>query len=342
MVSVVSQSLLYKHWVPYGKWTKQWINWMDIWSYLQPACDRPASLFNIMIITPLTVMAALLGYVLGNTNNSVHKRRMCLQFEMEDHTSTATVIGRQYRCSKVECMTSCARHRSCNTFHFRSTDCTCELLETSEICMACNFTRGTTLVRLSGCNKTPPWKVITQTQRKLQWMRPRDVGSQLSILTTSSTTRQVARVLHERTYVPGFVLVADGRFLALTMNGEFVECEEALQVLTFARTDDYSWINFVPGDEIPASAVVGGHWRDGTSLYVINVRIRGAWKPGFYSTVTGRIYVKSNNNQIVASELLIENYWMKTTIRNQDPEDLFPLSWDNACIWSGYSLLSCH
>ena len=131
MVSVVSQSLLYNHWVPYVKWSKQWISWMDIWSYLQPACDMVcltwvksigSAMFNIMIITPLTVMAALLGYVLGNTNNSVHKRKMCLQFEMEDHTSTATVIGRQYRCSKVECMTSCARHRSCNTFHFRSTD----------------------------------------------------------------------------------------------------------------------------------------------------------------------------------------------------------------------------
>ena len=226
-------------------------------------------------------------------------------------------------------------------------DCTCELLETScrDVYVLQHY-KGYYIVRLSGCNKTPPWKVITPTQRKLQSMRPRDVGSQLSILKNPRTTRQVARGLYKGTFVPGFVLVSSGRLFALTMNGKFVECVEVLPVLTYVRPDDYSWINFAPGDEIAASAVVSGYWRDETPLHVINVHIRHAWKPGFYSAVTWRIYVRSTNytnyNKILASVLLIENYWVKITIRNQDPADWFPVSWDDACVWSECCLLLCH
>ena len=263
-------------------------------------------MFIIKMMTPLTVVGTLVGYVLGNTNHSVYKRQTCLQFEMDDHISTQTVIRRQYYCSKVECMTSCTRHHSCNTFHFRSTDCTCELLETSELCMPHYAKSGTILVRLSGCNKTPPWKAFTPSQRKLQWLEPHDVGSQRSIITVSIARRQVARVLHEGTYVIGFVFVSGGKFVAVTMNGTPVRCHEAFQVLTFVWPNDYMWINFAPGDEVPASAVVGGYWRDGTPLYVVNVKNYIAWKPGFYNADTERIYVKSK--QILAVVLLIENY----------------------------------
>ena len=150
--------------------------------------------------------------------------------------------------------------------------------------------------KLSGCNKTPPWKVITPTQRKLQWMKPRDVGSQRFIGATSTNIRQVARVLHEGSYVPGFALVSRGRFLTLTMNGTVVICEEAFQVLTYVRPDDFSWINFAPGDAVPASAVVGGYWRDGTPLYVINVRNDVARKPGFYNAATESTESQTSNN----------------------------------------------
>ena len=259
-----------------------------------------------MIITPLTVVGALEGYVFRN--NSIYKRQTCLQFEMEDHTSTAIVIGRQCYCSKMECMTSCTRHRSCNTFHFRSIDCTCELLRTSEMCMSHNVTSGTIFVRLSRCKGIPPWNVITPTQRKLQWMGPHDAGSRQPVLATSTSThkRQVARVLHEGTYVPGFAYVLSGKFLAVLMNGEKVKCYEAFQVLTYIRPDDYSWINFTAGDEVPASAVVSGYWRDGTPLYVINVYNNVTWKPGFYNAATEMIYVRSK--PILALGLLIENY----------------------------------
>ena len=263
-------------------------------------------MFIIKIMTPLTVVGTLVGYVLGNTNHSVYKRQTCLQFEMDDHTSTQTVIRRQYYCSKVECMTSCTRHHSCNAFHFHSTDCTCELLETSELCMPHNVKNGTTLVRLSGCNKTPPWKAFTPTQRKLKWMEPHDVGSQRSIITVYMARRQVARVLHEGTYVTGFVFISRGEFLAVTMDGKLVTCDEAFQVLTYVRPDDYMWINFAPGDEVPTSAVVGGYWRDGTPLYVINVHNGIVWKPGFYNADTERIYVR--NKPILAMVLLIESY----------------------------------
>ena len=117
-------------------------------------------------------------------------------------------------------------------------------------------------------------------------------------------------------------LVSRGRFLTLTMNGKLVICEEAFQVLTYVRPDDFSWINFAPGDVVPASAVVGGYWRDGTPLYVINVQNDVTWKPGFYNAATESIYVLIE--KILTLHLLIENYWMKITMRNKNSRTCSP------------------
>ena len=263
---------------------------------------------NVMQFTLATV---LLGNVVGNTNNLVYKRRMCIQYEMNDHTSTTTVIGRQVYCSKVECMTSCARNISCNTFHFRSTNCTCELLDTSDMCMSPKVIEGTTLVRLSGCNETPPWKVVTPTQKKLQWMEPNNVGSQRFILSTPTGIRQIGRALYEGSYVPGFALATKHRFFATTIKvgnlDVMIRCDEAFQVLTYAQPDDYLWINFTSGDEVPSSAVVGGYWRDEIPLYIVIGRYTLLWRPGFYSAATERVYARGEVTQPLTISLLLEN-----------------------------------
>ena len=269
--------------------------------------NRPKMLIIIYSIQ-MILTTGLVGCVAGKNKDAVHKRQMCLKYEMEDHTSTIAVIDRYYYCSKVECMASCTRHHSCNTFHFRATDCACELLNISNMCMTHNVTNGTILVGLTLCKQTPPWKVITPTQRKLQWMEPRYVGSQRFILTTLAATRQIARVLHDGTYVPGFVLISKRKFIAFTMEGRSITCSEAFQVLTYVQPHDYFWINFAPGDDVPVSAVVGGYGRDGTPLYVIIGQFSNAVKPGFYNGATEQIYVKNKKMTPVTVFLLLESY----------------------------------
>ena len=239
----------------------------------------------------LIVMCALLGYAFGKTSDSVYKRKMCIRYEMKDHISTSAVLNRRYYSSKMQCMASCAHHFSCNTYHFRSIDGTCELLKVSEKCLSWNISKDTTLTRLDECEKTTPWKVISPAEGKLQWVEPHGVGSRL-IITVSKREkgRQVARALHEGTYLPGFVI--GNRFFAATMDGKIIQCSESFQVLTHARPGAYVWVSFIVGDKVLQSAVVGGYWRDETPLYIIYLQTDLDWKPGFYNAVTERIYVK--------------------------------------------------
>ena len=267
-------------------------------------------LFNIDILQ-LILMSALFGYCIGEMNDSVDVRKRCVQFEMEDHSSTAAAIGRQYDVSKSQCLVSCARNRSCNAFNFRHIHGLCELLKISVICMSHKVTYGTTLVRLSKCEAKPkpPWKVIIPTQRKLQWMEPHVIGWQRVILTTPDPDRSIARVLHKGTYLSGYVINDD--FRGRQKDNNF-KCNEAFQLLTYAQSSDYLWSNFTPGDYVPPSAVIGGYSRDKIPLYVISVKL-DEWKSGYYNIDTKETYVKYKKSvKAEQFRLLLENIWIKT------------------------------
>ena len=269
---------------------------------------KPWELVSLIICINVNIITRIVNFTrlkcaIGNTSDSVYKRKLCHQFEMKDHTSTVAVIVRKYNFSKIQCMVSCTRHRSCNIFYFRSIDGICELLEiSSEICMSHNVTIGSSLVRLAECNKTPPWRIIIPTQRKLQWMEPHNV----------------AHVLHGGAYLPGFVTVKQGKFQAATMENGNIKCKVAFRVLTYAHPNDYQWINFTIGDDISPSAVVGGYWRDQTPLYVISApSSTEVWKPGFYNAVTEKTRVKNAVDNYKPVALLLENNWKYKTVENQ-------------------------
>ena len=59
-------------------------------------------------------------------------------------------------------------------------------------------------------------------------------------------------------------------------------------------------MDFTVGNEVPLSAFVGGYWRNETPVYIVSAKTGSAWKPGFYSATTGRVYVyvKDSNVQI--------------------------------------------
>ena len=158
-------------------------------------------------------------------------------------------------------------------------------------------------------------------------MEPRAVGSQRVILRTPDGTRKVAHVLHEATYLSGYILGSTSNF-QVKKNGSNIICLEAMQVLTYAQPSDYLLINFTHGDEVPASAVVGGYSRDQTPLYVISAMLT-AWKSGYYNTDTKQIYMKDIKSGIPAGlQLLLETIWIKKTLFWED-NPLFGLThWD--------------
>ena len=279
-------------------------------TWVKPSEFTLPIMFNIATTIRLIAMCAVLGYAFGRTNDSVYKRKMCIKYEVKGHTSTSAVLVHQFCSSKKQCMAGCVRHASCNTLHFRSIDATCELLETSDMCLSLNVSKHTTLVKLDECKKRIPWNVITPTLTKLQWMEPHDVGYRdvLSVIGGFRRKRQFARVFHEGIYLPGFVY--KNKFLASTMEDKLILCRESFQVLTSVHPDDYMYMNLTLGGEVPPSAVVGGYWRDGTPLYVALIFEQGnAAKPGFYNAANEMIYVYSKrpNHHRWPFQLLLEN-----------------------------------
>ena len=147
--------------------------------------------------------------------------------------------------------------------------------------------------------------MITPTQGKLKWLEPGEVGSRKVFQITD--TRQVARVLYQGTYLPGYFLNKKDEYQGSCMDGKWIICKAGVQVLTYDKEMDYSWVNFTIGEEVPSTAVVGGFWQDGSPLYIVQMNLR-EWKSGFYSAITGRYYTKSDGKVPSSGVLmLLEN-----------------------------------
>ena len=235
---------------------------------------------------------------------AMFKRKLCVQFQIENYTSDAPRIASIDKSTKWQCMGSCVRQPSCSAFHFRSADASCELLTTLS-CMKQNVTNGTTYVRLTACSGKQPWGMTTPTQGKLKWLQPGEISSRKVFQITNS--RQVARVLYEGTYLPGYFLNKKDEFQSSDFNGKTIKCTTGIEIMTYSNEIEWAWVAFTPGETVPSSAVVGGFWQDGSPLYIVNIKLT-EWKSGFYSAITGQYYTKFGGSD-EASDLLmlIEN-----------------------------------
>ena len=251
----------------------------------------------------------LLGFIMEERYCEIMKNKMCVLFELDNHVhNLTTVIGRIAGTTKNDCFYSCVRTTSCRAFHFRQNDGNCELLETSGKCMSHDVTMGTEFVQLTQCDKKPPWKVVSPALNKLQWRGQYDIGDHMAVRTRNGE-RGVVRALYEGIYLSGFFLASAEIAYVEDMDCNPFQCSPFNQVLTCADPADYSWLHYDQGEPVPLSAVVCGYWQDGAPLYVVSVKERGDWKPGYYNALNKELHVARMRSSFGLSTMLLVETW---------------------------------
>ena len=251
-------------------------------------------------------LISTLYLIMGINCVVIMKNKNCILYEFDNYISSGTApIQRFNGTKKIQCMSSCVRNNRCTAFHFRWNDGNCELLEIVEGCMSHDITMGTMFVQLTKCDGTAPWKVMSQTLEKLQWINPHHIGDRE--LVRIDAERHVARILYQGIYLIGFIRDANNELYVVDMNGKLIHCSPLfVQVLTCAKSSDYSWWAFELGEPLPSSAVVGGYGQDGAPLYVVNIKMN-SWKPGYYDARTQQFYVNRRGSRVKAQKVLVEN-----------------------------------
>ena len=120
------------------------------------------------------------------------------------------------------------------------------------------------------------------------WVQYANVVGDMGVSCGMSNSWFVARLVFEADVLVGKV---SGNYAHVRKNGTIHSAEdsEVLQIMPLCST---KWIPYVPGDPIPASAVVGGFVGNPSSqTYVINGVINGGRKScGYYNPETGLGY----------------------------------------------------
>ena len=132
---------------------------------------------------------------------------------MDGYISTAIVIERNYYCSRVKCMTSCAWHPICSNFHLQPIDGTHELPKHKRYVWFIAQRTALHWWDSVGARVYGRWSHLHKVSCS-GWNRTMLVSG---VHTNDPMARHhVTRVLHEGTYAPGFVLVSRGKCLAIT------------------------------------------------------------------------------------------------------------------------------
>ena len=154
---------------------------------------------------------------------------------------------------------------------------------------------GLKYVGLKVCDREPPWVSFKPDQNNWQWMQFANPEADIATRTdlVKSGFAYAVRLFHKGLYLPGYYR-AGGGFKSRTVipfvgDGKCV-CTNA--PAEFLVMSNYTLMPFNAGDPVPSNAVLGGHWIDGSPLYVVF-----GWtsatdhQPGFYNPNTETTYI---------------------------------------------------
>ena len=205
------------------------------------------------------------------TGGVLEKARLCVQYEINDHNSSALRCDAFSSVSKIACFMECVRHQTCfcSAFQFHSQHGFCEILGNEE-CMAKNKFRGVTFVGVSECKSTPLWQSTEPANGKWRWViDPPGRQGAVEIASPLGRKRYVGRALHQGLFLPGYIMSPRLTLSTGRPSGGKLQCTSNIQFLIFENSSHYSWKNFYVGDPIPFTAIVGGYWTDGAPLYIV-------------------------------------------------------------------------
>ena len=201
----------------------------------------------------------------------ISKQRLCIQYEVADYNSSMIPQKKLFGMSWNSCFVQCVRHQPqrspCRAFHFRQEEGVCELLPEDIKCMADNMTPGTTYVHLSDCEAVVPWRGINPNPGPLEWVTVR--SGVHGLRSPLGGLRYVVRVVNKGLWLTGYGELSKAKVAG--PDGVTIICSSNIQYLKSSDPEPFSWVSFSMGDPIPAAAIVGGYWPNGTPLYIVRV-----------------------------------------------------------------------
>ena len=228
--------------------------------------------------------------------DTVTKRRLCVQHVIPDYKSDDDPVTSLAVSSYVECLVYCVRRGDCLTFQYQNG--TCELLPAPSICLVFRTDEnpGMEYVGLWRCNGEPPWVTIKPEEPKWQWIQFANPIQDTIFRTdlVKSVKIYAIRLFHKGLFLPGYWKADDGKsrtIVPFVANGKCV-CTDA--PTEFLVIPGFTLATFNAGDPVPANAVLGGHWIDGSPLYVIFGDVSGTDISGYYNPNTQTSYIFKN------------------------------------------------
>ena len=244
---------------------------------------------------------------------SIHKRKRCVEFEINDFKPEENPIKTFSSLKKYQCLIFCAHDRNCSAFNFQFAGGTCVLLPTSSPCISPDTTVGWLYVSLATCRYRPPWDTRTPDEGPWHWIPTNDLTRPDLIASVSSTNvaRYVTRTNLRGMWVPGWRsnFSVEALFLAIDpLDHSNARCPTG-QYLSWPATAGggpvWQWIN--AGDSAPSGAVIGGYGPIMEPLYIARYTHNTLYVPGYYDPRRGQGHFKFNVVDPDKIEILINS-----------------------------------
>ena len=203
---------------------------------------------------------------------TVEKYKRCVEYKIPNYQRDDLILEQHASLSLDHCLFQCSRHPPCAATNVHINGTGCELLQASSTCEDTNHVQGWVFVSFSECYGAPPWLTIRPADSGWQWITADDPISQegLVYMVDWRAHRFVSRVLYRGLYLPGWWKNDVGRFRTIDpLTNTVIKCASHGEFLSFTGATNYTWANFTSGDEVPHSAIIGGHGHDAIPLYVV-------------------------------------------------------------------------
>ena len=239
-----------------------------------------------LIGVALCILAVEEIYAITYANAAVFKRRLCVEYEIQDYQSIdepLQIINETE--SRSLCMMQCVRNVDCLAFNYHTDSATCILLPAAS-CMTLDGQHGYLYVHLSDCNMVPVREIRRPPGGGWRWVRTDSPASRNDLIKLPGQHKRfVGRIFIDGFYVPGYYKIGNKvlsrPFRGVTLQDKLrMNCPPyAGEFLAFNDTSEYRFVSFPAGSLVPVSAPAISAFHDGTPLYVIRKSFPGA--PGY-------------------------------------------------------------
>ena len=243
------------------------------------------------------------------------KRRLRVDFEMDNKRSRHDVVSVHFGLSRRQCMMKCAADTRCTAFNFLSADGVCELLPELRKCYEPDDDDHFTFTQLKIPDSKPPMAKQSKPldTNDLQWVPCNSTTASSSSNIQVKDEGYVALVFNKGMYLPAHWQASQGQLrFFYPPDNKAIRCHHGY-VLSVQTPEQYQWAFFQIGNPIPTGTMSAGTHVDATPLYIVRIRCVSGKRSGFYSSSFRRAYVSCRNPLYPNGdiEILLHGRWCR-------------------------------